>query len=1014
MMNDLEGAEHRSDSNGNGHDHAGSGQGFTGDEPHQSTCSPTPHPPTHGGRLPAWKQRLHRARTAIKQRLEDEAPSGPPLASDRQIVYVLDLPATAATDQGLIIELGAQDVGNDETLQPVKPLRLAHARLPDLPEPDRQILHDLAGAERADVGYSRSGFGEISRRYLIPPAGYLTTLKSICLTGRAAVRREREDRNPHPLHWDEGRPWEFWVDLAPTEEPEIYQLRGALRRENSSPDDDTDAIDVAQTDLVLPGGLVVAHGRAAALRHFGAFDLLKLLRESGQLIIPQAHLEDLVHELYAMPCLPRLNLPEALRLEEVRVTPVPHLNIRQPRGKSDDDRLNAELSFQYDDRLVAADADAGTVLQPQRKRAIVRDRDAERQAFSTLQQLGFRADSDLPAEAPRYRLPPAKLTKAVLQLVASGWVVEADGKLYRRAGDVKLQVSSGIDWFDLSGQLRFGDQTIPLPRLLEAIRRGSSTVRLDDGTIGLVPEEWLKRYAPLAAMGQEQGDALRFTQQQIGLLDALLASAPQVDVDERFERARDQLASFDKIGPADAPHGFHGELRPYQRDGLGWIDFLRSFGFGGCLADDMGLGKTIQVLALLEGRRGSGKPSLVVVPRSLVFNWKQEAERFTPDLRLLNHTGVQRARSAEALGEHDVVLTTYGTLRLDAPFLKDVHFDYVILDEAQAIKNSSTESAKAARLLRADHRLALSGTPIENHIGELWSLFEFLNPGLLGRSAILSGAAPVNGNDAEGRQVLARALRPFILRRTKSQVARELPEKMEQTIVCELDAEQRKLYDELRDHYRATLLDRVAREGLGKSKMQILEALLRLRQCACHPGLIDKSYLNDASAKMEELVPRLAEAADEGHKVLVFSQFTSFLSIVRQRLDAEKVTYEYLDGKTRDREARVNRFQSDDDCKVFLISLRAGGLGLNLTAADYVFLLDPWWNPAVEAQAIDRAHRIGQTRQVFAYRLIAKDTVEEKVLQLQQSKRDLADAIITADNSLIRDLGREDLELLLS
>jgi SNF2 family DNA or RNA helicase len=301
---------------------------------------------------------------------------------------------------------------------------------------------------------------------------------------------------------------------------------------------------------------------------------------------------------------------------------------------------------------------------------------------------------------------------------------------------------------------------------------------------------------------------------------------------------------------------------------------------------------------------------------------------------------------------------------------------------------------------------------VENHLGELWSLFEFLNPGMLGHASVFGRGG--RNPDASTRVLLARALRPFILRRTKAQVARELPPKTEQTIYCDLEGRERKLYDELRDYYRAKLLKNVDIDGLNKAKFQVLEALLRLRQAACHPGLIDKSSVKQPSAKLEALIEQLEQVLEEGHKALVFSQFTSLLAILRDRLDTAKIPYAYLDGRTRDRQARVEQFQNDGDVKLFLISLKAGGLGLNLHAAEYVYLLDPWWNPAVEAQAIDRAHRIGQTRQVFAYRLIARDTVEEKVLELQQSKRDLADAIITADNSLLQNLTREDLELLLS
>jgi SNF2 family DNA or RNA helicase len=493
--------------------------------------------------------------------------------------------------------------------------------------------------------------------------------------------------------------------------------------------------------------------------------------------------------------------------------------------------------------------------------------------------------------------------------------------------------------------------------------------------------------------------------------------------------------NFAGVQPCDPPEGFTGALRGYQKDGLGWIHFLEKFGFGGCLADDMGLGKTVQVLAMLEERRqkrlpvvqkaGKGKgltrrdgfpgPSLVVAPKSLVFNWIQEAKRFTPKLKVLDHTGANRLKPGDHFENHDVILTTYGTLRKDAVEFKDVQFDYCILDEGQMIKNASSQSAKATRLLKANHRLVLSGTPIENHLGELWSLFEFLNPGMLGSATVFKLSGPgVRNPDPETRMLLGKALRPFILRRTKGQVAPELPEKLEQTLYCDLDLKQRKLYNELRDHYRRSLLNQVEREGMNKSKIQILEALLRLRQAALHPGLIDRSKKSHPSAKLEVLMPQLEQIAEEEHKVLVFSQFTSFLAILREELDKQRTSYAYLDGQTRDRGGVVEQFQTNPDCRLFLISLKAGGLGLNLTAAEYVYLLDPWWNPAVEAQAIDRIHRIGQTRKVFAYRIIARDTVEEKVLELQQTKRELADAIINADNSLIRNLAKEDLDLLLS
>jgi SNF2 family DNA or RNA helicase len=591
--------------------------------------------------------------------------------------------------------------------------------------------------------------------------------------------------------------------------------------------------------------------------------------------------------------------------------------------------------------------------------------------------------------------------------------------VFRAAKSLEMQVKSGVDWFELHGRVDFGDgRSVAIADLLAALKRGEGTVILDDGTRGMVPEDWLRRYARMAAFGESKEGHVRFRASQTALLDALLETQPAVRIDEAFARARAELTQFSGIRPLAAPPSFRGTLREYQCEALGWFAFLRRFGFGGCLADDMGLGKTVMVLALLEARRldrGTDGPrtSVAVVPRSLVYNWIDEAGRFAPELKILDYTG--DARTSATVADYDVLLTTYGTLRRDAARLSEHEFDYVILDEAQAIKNATTASAKAARLLRGHHRLALSGTPIENHLGELWSLFEFLNPGFLGPAAAFGRAMSSAGRpERADLELIARALRPFILRRTKEQVAPELPEKFEQTIHCDLEPPQRRFYDELRNHYRQTLLASVAKKGLAKSKMQVLEALLRLRQAASHVGLVDHSRRADPSAKFDVLLTRLREIADEGHKALVFSQFTSLLALLRDRLADEQITYEYLDGRTRDRAERVNRFETDRECPVFLISLKAGGVGLNLTAADYVFLLDPWWNPAVEAQAIDRAHRIGQTRHVFAYRLIARDTVEEKIAELQRSKKQLADALLDPDAGLLRTLQPEDLEWLLS
>ena len=768
--------------------------------------------------------------------------------------------------------------------------------------------------------------------------------------------------------------------------------------------------------LVLAEGLVVTETHVAKLHHFGAWPIVQAIRSGHEIRVPIEQLDDLLAELSKMPNLPRLKIPEEFGVEEAWLVPGRHVMLSRPRPPHETvGRLQAKVTFDYDGHRFDSEERVDAKLDSERRRLIRRSRPIETRSTQRLHALGFRRDWSYGDNAQQWFLTESNLEHAVMELIGEGWIVEAEGSIYRRPGDAKMEIrSSGIDWFELDGSVDFDGKRVALPKLLEALQRGEHVVRLDDGSMGILPMEWLSKYSVLAGMGEAEGDVLKFGKTQVGFLDALLATMPEASCDETFTRVRQELRAFEQIEASDVPEGFGGTLRPYQRDGLGWMEFLQRFGFGGCLADDMGLGKTVQVLALLEKRRrAKAGPALVVVPRSLVFNWKAEALRFTPEMRVLDHTGITRTCAADHFSQYDLILTTYGTLRRDAAYLKEMTFDYVILDEAQAIKNSSTEAAKATRLLRGKHRLVLSGTPIENRLADLWSLFEFLNPGMLGAVSVFRSLVG-NEQSAEGRTILARALRPFILRRTKQQVATDLPEKLEQTIFCDLDDTQRKLYDELREHYRQSLLTQVDSVGINKSKMQVLEALLRLRQAACHPGLIDKTRAGESSAKLDALTAQLEDVLAEGHKALVFSQFTSFLSLLRTRLDATKTTYEYLDGKTRDRQAKVERFQNDEDCKLFLISLKAGGVGLNLTAADYVFLLDPWWNPAVEAQAIDRTHRIGQTRRVFAYRLIARDTVEEKVLKLQQTKRDLADAIITADNSVISKLGREDLELLLS
>jgi superfamily II DNA or RNA helicase len=969
------------------------------------------------GRGTGYKPKIGQVRT----RLETEGRRhGQRFPTGRRLLYIVDL-AASQQQRKLVIEVAQQHRKKDGDWTRPKAEHLTRERAADMPDPaDRQILLLLFGAERNAANGTPAaapgpGVGEVNggvSRFALAGAAAENLLARMSRTDRLRLRSTVNPPDLRELRCDSGPPWMFWLQVRLDEAKNQYNLTGVLRRRQAERP-------IAEP-LWLTQGLVMWNNRIARLDDGGAFAWVDLLRQDGGLRVPGSAKDDLLRDLLELPGLPHLDLPPELHYDEYAPPARPRLTVRTPKVQSTARAwLEAHLSFDYDGTVISVFDRRRAIYQPDRRRLMRRNLAFEQECAAKLEPLLIKP-REAPGESPCFELLPQNLPRAVRTLTEAGWHVEAEGKVYRQAGSVTLEVRSGLDWFDLHGGIDFGGHTASIPRLLQAIKRGDGTITLDDGTVGIVPDEWLKKYGVLAGLGASDGDHIRFGRAQVGLLDALLFAQPEAEVDQVFRQARDQLRTFEGVEAADPPAGFIGQLRGYQREGLGWLDFLARFGFGGCLADDMGLGKTVQVLALLAGRRAAHPkkdpgPSLVVLPRSLVFNWKAEAARFVPSLRILDHTGVSRGKSTKHFADFDLVLTTYGTLRRDALLFKDVTFDYVILDEAQTIKNSQTAGAKAARLLRSRHRLALSGTPVENHLGELWSLFEFLNPGMLGHASLfrMSGGAARNP-DPDTRDLLARGLRPFILRRTKEQVAKDLPAKTEQTLFCDLEPEQRKLYDELRDHYRRSLLSHVDEVGIKRSKIQVLEALLRLRQAACHPGLVDKERTSEASAKMDVLHSQLEEVVDEGHKAIVFSQFTSLLAILRAQLDAEGVTYEYLDGRTRDRQARVERFQNDPECMIFLVSLKAGGLGLNLTAAEYVFLLDPWWNPAVESQAIDRAHRIGQTRPVFAYRLIARDTVEEKVLELQKTKRDLADAILGGDNNLITDLQREDLELLLS
>jgi non-specific serine/threonine protein kinase len=708
---------------------------------------------------------------------------------------------------------------------------------------------------------------------------------------------------------------------------------------------------------------------------------------------------------------------------EVRFQPVTSFSERMLTLRERDERLEMTLMFQYAGQPVDFSDPRNVVLkhidEPLSFLRIVRDAAGEKEALLRLEKSGVKRDG-----AGRLFVPPGRalhwLVRRLPHLAASGFTVfgrEALKKYRVRACRPRLnvEISSGIDWFDLKIDVDFEGSKVPAGSLRDAIETGGRIVRLSDGSLGELPEAWLRKIRALFQFARPERDGLRFSRWHAGLVDSLIEEASSARTDGVFRRNLAFLKDFSGIARRQPPSGLRGTLRPYQKAGFEWLCFLKEGSFGGLLADDMGLGKTIQALAFLQKEKETGSygPCLIVCPTSVVFNWENEIRKFTPGLRVMRHAGQERLRNVSAFRNTDLVLTTYGVLLRDISLFRQFAFHCVILDESQKIKNPATQSSRAVRLLNVKHRLALTGTPVENRSIELWSQFAFLNPGMLGPlQGFRRQFASAVDRDPEGEEaaLLRKLVHPFILRRTKDVVAKELPPKVELTYFCPMTAPQEKLYQKWKDAYRGLILKKIEEQGLQKSRMLVLEGLLRLRQIACHPRLVGEA--RHASEKFESLKEILGDILSEGHKVLIFSQFVEMLKIIREHLVAEKIDHAYLDGKTRDREKEVREFQTRPDLSVFLISLRAGGTGINLTAADYVILYDPWWNPAVETQAVDRAHRIGQNKKVFVYKMVSKGTIEEKVLELQEKKKKLVSKLISGEASGFKSLTKDDIEAL--
>lgn len=613
------------------------------------------------------------------------------------------------------------------------------------------------------------------------------------------------------------------------------------------------------------------------------------------------------------------------------------------------------------------------------------------------------------------------------EVLEAGFVLEQDetaAHLYIMGNSLDLSVSETGDWFDIHARIVFGEFEIPFLRLRNHIIHGIREFELPNGKIAIIPEAWFSKLQSVFRHIETAEDHNRLHKHHYQLVTEL-----QQALEQRAEanfRIKIQAANnWEHIEEVEIPGTFRAQLRNYQHAGLNWLWFLRKNGFGGILADDMGLGKTVQTLCLLLkdklDRQSTGvnaRPSLLVAPTSILHNWYAEAKKFAPELSVMIHAGTQRDRNSHWFGAYDLIITSFGTLRMDMEIFKRVDFHYLVLDEGQNIKNPGSQISRAVRLLRGNHRLVLSGTPVENSVIDLWSIMAFVNPGLLGnlkffRETYVNPIEKEKDEQASAR--LRTIIHPFILRRTKKQVATDLPDRIEHVHYCDMTDAQEEVYENLKSGFRNEILESIQKNGLVRSQMLLLRGLTILRQVANHPAMVQSEY-NDSSGKFEEAMRMLKNGLHEGHKILVFSQFVKHLRLVKERLIKEQITHYYLDGQTpqEDRMRLVDSFNKKADVKVFLISLKAGGLGLNLTSADYVILLDPWWNPAVEQQAIDRSHRIGQKRTVISYRFITKNSVEEKIMALQQRKRSISDSLVSAEQSLVKQLNLDEIKAILS
>jgi superfamily II DNA or RNA helicase len=925
-----------------------------------------------------------------------------------EIFYLIDTDSMQREDQ-LRLSFNIRETKKDGSFSKLKVFNYTDDKVEGLSRPeDKKILTLLRRFNSFETSsyWKRQKIKNKNSLCEIPTNILETILPLIERTNRLAYLNAEGEAislrwNPTPLN--------FHFDVKAKKE--TWEITGHFKDPFS--DDENEQISMNEIKIILGPNIIIHDKELRLVNCDHLHDLMSYLDNNEILEIPKdkQNSNELKSFLSHTTGLEKADVPEELNLKHKYIKPKVQLEVHYQQSPSGHDLWGEFFTFYNDQKLIPFSS--LSLIQTNPKHVYVKDEKAEYDIYNYLRNmegLQFAAEDNY----DKVRFDPMLFSDTVATLWKLGVEVKGEGKRIIAPDSVSVDVKPQQDWFEIRSKLSFNRERLPQPVLLRQAKEKSLFVSLNDKESGVLPLEWLQKQLHLTSVAIKRDKNYYIHKSMSLFVEKTIENEIKKKKIPGFTEIIKKIKAYNKAKPIPVSKNFNGVLRPYQNDSMKWLNFLDEMSIGGCLADDMGLGKTVQVLAWLQTykeKKEIKKPHLIICPKSLIFNWKNEANKYCPEFNVKVYAGHKkdRLKQLDDLKANDILIMSYGTLRRDIEILADIEFEYTILDEAQAIKNENSQTSKACCLINTYNRLALTGTPVENHFGELFSLFKFLNPGLFGVK--ISKSNFEGGNEVVVKNIL-RGLKPFILRRTKSEVLDDLPDKTESFLICEMEEKQADLYKELETYYQSHLNKKVKTDGIKRTKIHILEALLRMRQAACHPRLIHPDFAIEESSKLKMVIEKLKQLHQAGHKALIFSQFTTLLKILGERLKEEGIDFSYLDGQTNKREEVVEEFKQDDNKSAFLISIKAGGFGLNLTEANYCFILDPWWNPAVEEQAIDRTHRIGQKQKVTAYRVISKGTVEEKILDLQKNKKDLAKQLMFQDGTVLSDLSLRDFDYL--